>query len=447
MTSLKSFVFTVASVWVGCSAAENGVPNSNGDDDTGGSSGVGGVAGASGSLGAGGAAPSGGVTGVGGNVSTGGTPSTGGTATGGTPSTGGTATGGTPSTGGTATGGTPSTGGTATGGTPSTGGTATGGTPATGGTATGGTATGGTTSTGGTATGGTATGGMGGAAAGAGAGGKSGSGGRASGGAGAGGRASGGAGAGGRASGGAGAGGRASGGAGAGGKASGGAGSGGGPSCSTTPLSGGTQHCSSNAQGNLSGGYQWTIWSSGTGGCMTPYGVGAAFKANWNNSGDFLARVGLSLGSNRKFDQFGTISADYSHTKTGTAGGYSYIGIYGWSLNPLHEYYIIDDWYGSRPSFAGDKVGSVTVDGASYDILTHTQVNQPAITGRNETFVQFWSLRTTARQCGHISISEHFRAWANAGLTLGNMVEVKILAEAGGGVGSIDFTRATVTAQ
>jgi endo-1,4-beta-xylanase len=180
---------------------------------------------------------------------------------------------------------------------------------------------------------------------------------------------------------------------------------------------------------------------------MTPYGVGAAFKANWNNSGDFLARVGLNLGSNRKFDQFGTLSADYAQTKTGSAGGYSYIGIYGWSVDPLHEYYIIDDWYGSRPSFAGDKIGSVTVDGGAYDILTHTQVNQPAITGGNATFVQFWSLRQTARQCGHISITEHFRAWAAAGLTLGNMVEAKVLVEAGGGVGSIDFTRATLTAQ
>jgi endo-1,4-beta-xylanase len=214
-----------------------------------------------------------------------------------------------------------------------------------------------------------------------------------------------------------------------------------------TPPTGGTQHCSSNMSGNVGGGYSYTIWSSGSGGCITPYGVGAAFKANWNNSGDFLARVGLNLGSNRTFDQFGTLSADYAQAKTGTAGGYSYIGIYGWSVNPLHEYYIIDDWYGSRPSFAGDKVGTITVDGAAYDVLTHTQVNQPAITGGNATFVQFWSLRQTARQCGHISITEHFKEWAKLGLTLGNMVEAKILVEAGGGTGSIDFPTATLTAQ
>jgi endo-1,4-beta-xylanase len=216
--------------------------------------------------------------------------------------------------------------------------------------------------------------------------------------------------------------------------------------CASTPLTGGTKHCSSNMSGNV-GSYAWTIWSSGSGGCITPYGVGAAFNATWNNSNDFLARVGLSLGSNKTFDKFGTLAADYAETKTGSGGNFSYIGIYGWSVNPLHEYYIVDDWFGSRPSFAGDKVGSFSVDGGTYDILTHTQQNQPAITGGNATFVQFWSLRTTARQCGHISISEHFKAWANAGLTLGNMEEAKVLIEVGGGNGSIDFTAATITAQ
>jgi hypothetical protein len=213
-----------------------------------------------------------------------------------------------------------------------------------------------------------------------------------------------------------------------------------------TPLSGGTQHCSSNAQGIVGGGYSYMIWSSGTGGCITPYGVGAAFKATWNNSKDFLARVGLALGSNRTHDQIGTFSADYAENKTGTGGGYSYVGIYGWSVNPLHEYYIIDDWFGSRPN-PGTKVGTITVDGGTYDILTHTQTNQPAITGMNATFVQFWSLRQTARQCGHMSISEHFKAWAKAGLTLGNMEECRILVEVGGGMGSIDFTSATVVAK
>lgn len=178
---------------------------------------------------------------------------------------------------------------------------------------------------------------------------------------------------------------------------------------------------------------------------MTVYGDAAQFSAKYNGVGDFLARVGLGWASNKTYTQLGTIAADFAETKTGTGGSFSYIGIYGWSENPLHEYYIVDDWYGNRP-VPGTKMGSFTVDGGTYDILTHTQVNQPAITGGNQTFVQFWSVRQTARQCGHISISQHFAEWATMGMQLGNMEEARILVEIGnGGTGTIDFTNADVT--
>jgi hypothetical protein len=215
--------------------------------------------------------------------------------------------------------------------------------------------------------------------------------------------------------------------------------------CSATPLSGGSAHCSSNASGQVNG-LTWTIWSSGGGGCLTTYGVGGAFKATWNNSGDFLARVGLQWNETKTFDQYGTISADYAYTKSGTAGGYSFIGIYGWSNNPLVEYYIVEDWFGSGPPTGGGTLkGTFDVDGGTYKVYTHTQNNQPSIHG-NATFPQYFSVRQTARQCGHISITEHFKKWAELGLNLGKMYEAKILIEAGGGVGSIDFSTANVTA-
>lgn len=207
---------------------------------------------------------------------------------------------------------------------------------------------------------------------------------------------------------------------------------------------GGAQYCA-NSQGNVgSTGYSFTLWSNGTGtGCMTVFGD-ATFKANWSAAGDFLSRVGLGFNSTKTPDQIGTLAADFAETKSGTAA-YSNIGIYGWSTNPLHEYYIVDDWFGSRP-VPGSKMGTITVDGGMYDVYTHTQTNQPAITGGNATFVQFLSVRQSPRSCGHISISEHFSQWATLGMQLGNLEEAKILMEAGGNAtGSIDFTTASVT--
>ncbi|HLK88700.1 MAG TPA: glycoside hydrolase family 11 protein [Polyangia bacterium] len=213
------------------------------------------------------------------------------------------------------------------------------------------------------------------------------------------------------------------------------------------PWTGGQQY-SANSVGNAGNGYSYQLWFTGGSGSMTVAGVDAKFSATWNDPTDFLARVGLTWSSTQTFDQLGTVSADFAHTKTGSAG-YSFIGIYGWSVSPIVEYYIVEDWYGSPPTAdGGAKMGTFTVDGGTYDVYQHTQVNQPSVTGANATFPQFYSIRQTPRQCGHISITEHYKEWASLGLTLGKMEEAKILVEVGGGgTGNIAFMTATVTAK
>jgi endo-1,4-beta-xylanase len=248
----------------------------------------------------------------------------------------------------------------------------------------------------------------------------------------------------------------ANGGGGTGGAPSGGAGGSGGTtgaggaalSCSGT-LSGGTQHSSSNAQGTAAG-LSWSIWSNGTGGSITTYSL-PAFTAAWNNSGDFLARMGLEWGSSgRSLAQLGTVAAKFAETKSGTAGGFSYVGVYGWSVNPCIEWYIIDDSYGRMPVNPGNTInkGTVTIDGSPYTLYTRpTSGTGGSRCPGVSSWTQFYSVRQTARQCGQISVSDHFKAWAAAGMTLGSVLEAKVLIEVGGGIGSIDFTTANVTAQ
>jgi len=213
------------------------------------------------------------------------------------------------------------------------------------------------------------------------------------------------------------------------------------------PWSGGTTY-SSNSVGSAGHGYSYQLWSNGVGtGSLTVAGVDAKFSATWNNPGDFLARIGLTWDATKTYAQLGTISSDFAETKTGSGIGYNFIGIYGWSEAPLHEYYIVEDWFGARP-VPGAKVGTITVDGGAYDVLTHTQINQPDVFGTMSTFEQFYSVRQTPRSCGHISITQHFAGWANLGLQLGKLEEAKILVEVGnGGTGSITFTTATITVQ
>jgi hypothetical protein len=217
-----------------------------------------------------------------------------------------------------------------------------------------------------------------------------------------------------------------------------------------TPLSGGTNVCSSNG-GTLANGVAYSVWLSdnatGTN-CGNFYNVGAAFKATWNmpGGGDFLARAGLGWNKTQTYGELGTVTADYAFTKN-ISGAITFIGIYGWSVSPLIEYYILEDregWWDPRSD--GQKQGTFDVDGGTYELYTRTQTNQPSIEG-TQTFTQFWSIRTSGRTCGHISISEHYKEWAKVGMQLGKMYEAKLLLEAVGGSGTVDFTNASVTAK
>ena len=139
--------------------------------------------------------------------------------------------------------------------------------------------------------------------------------------------------------------------------------------CNNQPtLTGGTQACTVNANGNIDG-QNWFMWYSGANGCITTFPQGG-FRATWNNSGDFLARSGLQFDETKTFDQYGTIGADMAFTKTGTGGGYSFIGVYGWSNDPLIEYYIVENSFqnGVTTPYATTQRGQFTVDGATYRV-------------------------------------------------------------------------------
>jgi endo-1,4-beta-xylanase len=213
------------------------------------------------------------------------------------------------------------------------------------------------------------------------------------------------------------------------------------------PTSGGTMHTGS-SQGTAAG-MSWSLWQNGSGGSITTYST-PAFSSSWGpNSGDFLARIGLQWGNGKAYTSLGTVAADYAEKKTGDAGGYSYLGIYGWSTNPCVEWYIVDDSFKTMPVNPGNTTnkGTVTIDGGDYILYTrNTSGTGGSRCGSVSNWIQFYSVRKTARTCGRITISDHFAAWDKAGMTLGSVLEASILVEAGGGTGSIQFPTANVTA-
>jgi len=181
--------------------------------------------------------------------------------------------------------------------------------------------------------------------------------------------------------------------------------------------------CYNNESGQIDG-VDYTLWKDYGNTSMTLNG-GGAFSCSWDNIGNVLIRTGKTLDCTKKYGEYGPITIDYSADYN--PNGNSYLCVYGWSRNPLVEYYIVDSWGTWRPP-GGQSRGQVYIDGGTYDLYETTRVNQPSIDG-NTTFKQYWSVRTSKRTSGRISVSEHFDAWARAGMNLGNLFEVTLNVE------------------
>lgn len=216
------------------------------------------------------------------------------------------------------------------------------------------------------------------------------------------------------------------------------------------PASGAQQH-SGNGTGGT-GNLAWEIWSNTGQGELVTYDV-PAFSGIWNEAGGYLGRLGYEWGGFGKtpvpYESLGTISARFVANKSGSGGDvYSYIGAYGWSTEPCVEWYVIEDSFRPMPVNPGTttlQTDSLRLDDGEYFVYTRPTTGSGGTRCSGETeWIQYYSIRKTARRCGEISLTAHFDAWKELQMPLGKLLEAKILVEVGGGVGRVDFPVAEV---
>lgn len=142
--------------------------------------------------------------------------------------------------------------------------------------------------------------------------------------------------------------------------------------------------------------------------------------------------------------RFRSINTDGYNSRPITHSGYfdvtsglASLSVYGWSTNPLVEYYVIDQEVNMNQG--GTQKGTVYSDGAEYTIWENTRVNEPSIEGTS-TFNQYISIRSSGRSSGTVTIENHFNAWAQHGMNLGNLDFQVIAIESWDGSGSAQQT-------
>jgi endo-1,4-beta-xylanase len=163
---------------------------------------------------------------------------------------------------------------------------------------------------------------------------------------------------------------------------------------------------------NLTGthnGYFFSFWKDSGNASMTLRENGR-YSSSWSNgTNNWVGGKGWKPGSNHTVNYSGNYNPGNQNT---------YLALYGWTTNPLVEYYILENWGSYNPASQATRMGSVTTDGSTYGIYRSQRVNAPSIIG-NATFYQYWSVRESKRSSGTITTSNHFNAWRNAGLNLG----------------------------
>jgi endo-1,4-beta-xylanase len=148
-------------------------------------------------------------------------------------------------------------------------------------------------------------------------------------------------------------------------------------------------------------GYFWSLYREGGSASIT-FGSGGNFAISYSSVTDVVGGKGWNPGSARNI----------GYNVGALSGSYNFVGIYGWTTNPLIEYYVAE--MGSVTG--GTYINNVSSDGHSYSFYKQQRVNAPSIIG-TATFWQYkdtWGGSSTGSNRS-VNMTNHINNWRSNG--------------------------------
>ena len=149
-------------------------------------------------------------------------------------------------------------------------------------------------------------------------------------------------------------------------------------------------------------GYFCSLYREGGSASITFPNGGGNFQITYSNVNDVVGGKGWNPGSAR------TIGYNVGYL----SGSYNFVGIYGWTTNPLIEYYVAEKGSVTGGTF----INNISSDGHSYSFYKQQRVNAPSIIG-TATFWQYkdtWGGAPTASN-QKVTMANHINNWRSKG--------------------------------